>query len=106
MELLAGFGLDAVAAHAQGPTSAVADGAGDLGFGVPTRSARSARSSHLLGLRVPAGLDAAKVAARLREHQVHVSVRGTSLRVSAHGFNTVDDVGRLLRVLGTMSRTG
>ena len=66
MELLAGWGLDAVAAHAQTLTSAIASGAADLGFGV---AARAARSPHLLGLRLPAGLDTAVVAAHLREHR-------------------------------------
>jgi selenocysteine lyase/cysteine desulfurase len=50
MELLAGWGVDAVAAHAQTLTSAIARGASDLGFGV---AAPAARSPHLLGLRLP-----------------------------------------------------
>jgi selenocysteine lyase/cysteine desulfurase len=100
MELLTGWGLDAVAAHAQTLTSAIAGGAADLGFAV---AARSARSPHLLGVRLPAALDTAVVAALLREHQVHVSVRGTSLRVSTHVFNTDDDVGRLLEVLDVVA---
>jgi selenocysteine lyase/cysteine desulfurase len=101
MELLAAWGLDAVAAHARTLTTAVANRAADLGFGV---AAPAARSPHLLGLRVPAGLDAARVAARLRERQVHLSVRGASLRVSAHVFNTADDVERLLQALGDVCR--
>jgi selenocysteine lyase/cysteine desulfurase len=100
MELLAGWGLDAVAAHARTLTSAIAGGAADLGFGV---AAQPARSPHLLGLRLPAGLDTGVVAAHLREHQVHVSVRGSSLRVSTHVFNTADDVERLLHVLASFA---
>jgi selenocysteine lyase/cysteine desulfurase len=101
MEMLVGWGMDAVAAHARTLTSAIASGAADLGFGV---AAPRARSPHLLGLRLPAGLDTAVVAAELRDHQVHVSVRGTSLRVSTHVFNTADDVDRLLEVLGVFAK--
>jgi selenocysteine lyase/cysteine desulfurase len=102
MELLAGWGLDAVAAHAQTLTSAIADGAAGLGFAV---AAQPVRSPHLLGLRLPAGLDTAVVAARLQEHHVHVSVRGSSLRVSTHVFNTAEDVERLLHVLGSVANS-
>jgi selenocysteine lyase/cysteine desulfurase len=97
MELLVGWGLDAVASHAQTLTSAIADGAAGLGFAM---AAQPVRSPHLLGLRLPAGLDTAVVVARLQEHHVHVSVRGSSLRVSIHVFNTADDVESLLQVLG------
>ena len=96
MEVLARWGLDAVAAHAGTLTGAIADGAAELGLAV---AAPVARSPHLLGARLPEGLDAPAVADHLRERQVHVSVRGTSLRVSAHVFNTADDVDRLLAAL-------
>lgn len=96
LELLAGFGVDAIAAHARGLTSAVADGAAALGLAVPEPAARA---PHLVGLGLPAGAAAPTVAARLRERDVHVSVRGTSVRVSAHLFNTRDDVDRLLTAL-------
>jgi selenocysteine lyase/cysteine desulfurase len=102
MEILADWGLDVIAAHAQKLTIAIANGATDLGFGV---SPEATRSPHLLGLRVPAGLDTAVVAAHLQEHRVLVSVRGTSLRVSAHVFNSQDDVGRLLQVLEATPHT-
>jgi selenocysteine lyase/cysteine desulfurase len=101
MEMLGRWGLDAVAAHARALTSVIANGATDLGFGV---AAPAARSPHLLGLRLPTGLDTAVVATQLRDHQVHVSVRGTSLRVSTYVFNTADDVERLLEVLGVLAK--
>jgi selenocysteine lyase/cysteine desulfurase len=48
-----------------------------------------------LGRRVPEGL-----AARLSEEKVFVSVRGESVRVSPHLYNTEEDVERLFEVLG------
>ena len=47
-----------------------------------------------LGPRVPADL-----AARLSEEKVFVSVRGESVRVSPHVYNTEKDVERLFEVL-------
>ena len=47
-----------------------------------------------LGRRVPEGL-----AARLSEEKVFVSVRGESVRVSPHLYNTEKDVERLFEVL-------
>jgi selenocysteine lyase/cysteine desulfurase len=56
------------------------------------------RARHMIGLRlgrrVPEGL-----AARLSEEKVFVSVRGESVRVSPHLYNTEKDVERLFEVL-------
>jgi len=43
-----------------------------------------------------------EVAARLAEQKVYVSVRGDSLRVSPHLYNTAADVDRLLEVLAAL----
>ena len=48
----------------------------------------------LLVSRPEAGL-----AARLAEQQIYVSIRGDSIRVSPHLYNTSDDVSRLLSAL-------
>lgn len=92
----------ATAAHARRLTDRIADGATDLGLGVAPPAQRSA---HLLGLDLgPVGAEPARVAAALAEERVHVSVRGRSVRVSAHRFNTDDDVDRLLSALTTVVR--
>jgi selenocysteine lyase/cysteine desulfurase len=39
------------------------------------------------------------LAAALADARVHVSIRGTAVRVSAHAFNTPTDVDRLIEVL-------
>nr|MDQ5809384.1 aminotransferase [Actinomycetota bacterium] len=56
------------------------------------------RARHMIGLRlgqrVPEGL-----ASRLSEEKVFVSVRGESVRVSPHLYNTEKDVERLFEVL-------
>jgi selenocysteine lyase/cysteine desulfurase len=40
------------------------------------------------------------LAPTLAAERVHVSVRGSAVRVSVHAFNTASDVDRLLEVLG------
>lgn len=85
------------AAHARRLTDRIAEGAAELGFGVapPAR-----RSDHLIGLRLGStGPAPSDLAARLADARVHVSVRGTSVRVSAHRFNDDTDVDRLLAAL-------
>ncbi len=57
------------------------------------------RAGHLVGLVRPGGY-ARDTVARLAGHQVYVSARGSSLRVSPHLYNTEADVDRLLTVLG------
>ena len=57
------------------------------------------RSSHLFGIRVPDAERLPALLEDLRRREVHVSQRGTSLRVSPHVYNTPDDVGALVEAL-------
>ena len=56
------------------------------------------RAGHFLGLRVPGGVPPT-LPETLAERGVYVSVRGDSLRVTPHLYNTDDDVDRLFDVL-------
>ncbi len=96
MRLVNDLGPARVAAYARTITDRIAEGAADLGLAV---APPAARSDHLVGLRLPAGTDPATVAAALAAADVHVSVRGDSVRVSAHVFNAHDDADRLLDAL-------
>jgi len=56
------------------------------------------RARHMIGLML--GPDTPDdLAGRLTAHNVFVSVRGESMRVSPHLYNTVEDVDRLFDVL-------
>lgn len=95
--LITEWGPTTVAAHARRLTDRIAEGAASLGFEV---APADRRSDHLLGLGLaPTGLGPAALAATLADAKVHVSVRGTSVRVSAHRFNDDGDVDRLLAAL-------
>jgi len=50
------------------------------------------RGAHLVGVRPPAGADLGDIATRLAAARVHVSMRGTSIRVSPHLYNTAEDM--------------
>jgi selenocysteine lyase/cysteine desulfurase len=76
-------------------TGRIEERAREAGIGaVPAR----ARAAHMIGLRL--GPDTpADLAARLASEDVYVSVRGSSLRVSPHLYNTEGDVERLFAAL-------
>lgn len=97
LRLVAGWDPARTAAHAGALTARVAAGAEELGLGLPPAPLRS---PHLLGLGLAGtGLDPVRLAGRLADDRVHVSVRGTSVRVAAHRLNDDADVDRLLASL-------
>jgi selenocysteine lyase/cysteine desulfurase len=61
---------------------------------IPAKS----RARHMVGLKLGSAVPK-DLAARLAEEKVFVSVRGESVRVSPHLYNTERDVGRLFEVL-------
>lgn len=95
LEQLVEWGVAASEEYIGTLTDALAEGAASLGWDV---APRAARSRHMLGLRKPGGIPE-KLPDLLMDAGVYVSVRGTSIRVSPHVYNTRDDVARLLDVL-------
>lgn len=59
------------------------------------------RSSHLFGLRMPAGIDLPALHAHLRSQQVYTTMRGSALRIAPHVYNDEADVEALLAGLTT-----
>ncbi len=103
LDLVAEWDPAATAAHARGLTDRIAEGATAIGLGV---APPEQRAPHLLGLSLQGtGIEPARLASVLADHKVHVSVRGPSVRVAAHRFNTDDDVDRLLDALGVATRS-
>lgn len=62
---------------------------------------RHRRVDHMLGVRSPHPLPP-DLTSRLAGEQVYVSVRGQSIRVSPHVYNTDEDIRRLADALGRM----
>ena len=57
------------------------------------------RSNHLFGVRLPTDVVMSTVKQSLLDHQVSVSVRGNSIRVSTNVWNTKDDLAALADAL-------
>ena len=57
------------------------------------------RGAHLFGMRAPAGTDIGVVGDRLRDRNVHVSLRGSAIRVAPHVYNDNRDVDALVDAL-------
>ncbi len=96
LELVHELGVREIAGYGRALTDRIATAAEELGLGVaPAR----ARSPHLIGIRLRDRADPEEVAARLAEARVYVSVRGDSVRVSTHVYNTEQDVDRLIDTL-------
>ncbi|MDQ3432609.1 MAG: aminotransferase class V-fold PLP-dependent enzyme [Actinomycetota bacterium] len=94
LQTLAAWSVSRVAATISPLTDAVADGAAALGLSLQPHT----RAGHIVGLQLPGG-SAADVVERLADAHVHVSLRGDTVRVSPHVYNTADDVSRLIDVL-------
>ena len=97
--LILEWGPERVAAGLAPLTARVEEGARRLGL---EPVAAENRLPHLLGVRFPAGVPPG-LPLRLAEERIHVSVRGSSVRVSPHLYNDGEDVERLLVALGELA---
>ncbi|HEX6113338.1 MAG TPA: aminotransferase class V-fold PLP-dependent enzyme [Geminicoccaceae bacterium] len=95
LEQLLAWGTDRIAATLAAMTAAIAERAASLGL---RAAPADLRAGHYLGLRFPERAPE-RLPERLAEEQVHVSVRGNSLRVTPHLYNDDDDIERLFAVL-------
>lgn len=101
LERILDWGVEAIEATLAARTADVAARAARLGLG----SAPAAlRAGHFIGLRFPDGALPAGLLAALAAEQVHVSVRGASMRVTPHLYNTGEDVDRLFAALARALR--
>lgn len=57
------------------------------------------RSHHLFGIRLPEQIKPKELSDRLKDRKIHISVRGSAIRISPNVYNTEDDMQALLEVL-------
>ncbi len=95
LERLIAWDPAAIQATLAARTAAIAARAAPLGL---TASDPTLRAGHFLGLRFPAAPPAG-LPDRLARANVHVSLRGASLRVTPHLYNDDEDVDRLIDAL-------
>lgn len=96
MEQLLAWEVPEVSAACGALNRLVAERAAELGFSAPPEDFRA---PHYLCLRHKDGVPA-ELPARLAREKVFVSVRGSSVRVAPHVYNTASDVERLINLLG------
>ena len=95
LEFLLEFGVDAIAETLGAATRQIAEEARELGL----RSASiGTRAPHFLALEFPDGVPGG-LTDRLAAAQVHVSLRGSSLRVTPHLYNRPEDTAALIATL-------
>jgi len=90
------WGVDEIQATCAALAERIVDGARGLGYGA---APAGERAGHLFGLRPPEVVGPDALAEALAAHNVSVSIRGGSIRVSPHVYNTAADADALLTAL-------
>jgi selenocysteine lyase/cysteine desulfurase len=57
------------------------------------------RGNHLFGLRLPEGMDPARLGPELERRRISVSLRGSAVRVAPHVYNGEDDLHALVEAI-------
>ncbi|HEX5327910.1 MAG TPA: aminotransferase class V-fold PLP-dependent enzyme [Acetobacteraceae bacterium] len=94
MELMAGWGTEAITARLRMLTGRLADGLRNSGATVPDSAVRA---PHILSLGFPAGMPP-RLVERLAGQKVYVSRRLGRIRISPHVYNDADDIDRFIDV--------
>ena len=102
MEMMAGWGADAVAERLRALTDHMAEGLRGAAGGVRVAGART-RAPNLLCLEFPDGMPGGLVE-RLAAEGVHVAARVGRVRVSPHVYNDEEDADRFVEALRRAAR--
>ncbi len=89
------WGVDNISGTLRLTTQSIAQRCRQMGF---TTAASEFRAPHMLGITHPEGLPDDLVT-RLSEEKIYVSIRGTSVRIAPHLYNSEEDIDRLIKVL-------
>jgi selenocysteine lyase/cysteine desulfurase len=101
LDLLLQMGIDAIRDRVLALTDYLSEKAARAGWAVYS-SRRDADRSGIVSLLVPEGRSPASVVKGLRQQGVVVNHRAGRLRVSPHGYNTFDEIDRLVELLGEL----
>ena len=93
LEQVREWGPETVAAHTRALTAAAAARLHELGCRIEDERWRA---GHLLGVRLPPGVDVAQLGRSLAARQVSVSLRGGAIRVAPHLYNDAADLDALI----------
>ena len=90
------WGPETVAAHTRALTGAAVPPLRELGCRIEEERWRA---GHLLGVRLPAGVDVEQLGRNLAARKVSVSLRGGAVRVAPHLYNDAGDLDVLIDVV-------
>jgi len=97
LRYLDGIGIDAISRHADPLVTRVHAGLVDLGL-APLAPLRPEFPTGIVSFIHPRS---AEIHAALEQEEIHVMHQAGRVRVAVHGYNTADDVMRLLGVIGS-----
>ncbi|MDA8908712.1 aminotransferase class V-fold PLP-dependent enzyme [bacterium] len=101
MDLIRSVGVKAIAARGDQLVSQLHEGLQQLG--IPTMSPHQpGNSSGIVSFQSESD---ARLNAFLRERNIHVMHQAGRIRIAVHGYNTEEDISRLLAALGEFQRT-
>ncbi|NGP75491.1 aminotransferase class V-fold PLP-dependent enzyme [Balneolaceae bacterium YR4-1] len=63
------------------------------------------RSHHLFGIRLPEHISAKELQQNLTDHNIHVSVRGSAIRIAPNVYNEEEDIEALKNILKSSGST-
>jgi selenocysteine lyase/cysteine desulfurase len=98
LEQVQEWGVGNIAAALKAKTDLIAVRVKDLGFDTPPATARS---PHMIGISRPGGF-APDLPERLAREKVFVSLRGETIRIAPHLYNTEADLERLFQALASI----
>lgn len=100
LKLLLGWGVPAIQEYARTLTSGLVLHAAERGFHAEEEAFSA---GHIVGLRMPEGLDLTVLQQELADRQIYISLRGSALRVSVNVYNDEADMQALSEVLDAVT---
>ncbi len=79
-------------------TDYIAQKARSMGLIVPPKKQRA---EHMTGITLPSGIPE-NLPSKLSSEQIYISIRGDSIRIAPHLYNTEEDIDRLFKCIGEM----
>ncbi len=95
LELILNWKVENIQGTIKQITDSISEQAQEIGLAVP---APEQRAAHMLGVRFPDGLPEG-IAEKLAGENIFVSIRGNSIRIAPHVYNSEEDVFKLIKVL-------
>lgn len=93
---VAEWGVENIQAYTKSLTIELIPKLEDAGYVIENESYRG---SHMFGLRVPQEVNMVEISEALKKRNIHVSVRGSAIRISPNVYNDEADIEQLEKVL-------